>query len=58
VFGGEMQSTWGEWTDLLFARSFEDEVAKMREFQVEYEPKLCGILGIVLGGDSSAKTDA
>jgi hypothetical protein len=40
AFEGEMERTWGEWSDLLFIRCFKPEVQKMQSFQVEYTPVL------------------
>jgi hypothetical protein len=40
VFGGEMEKTWVEWTDLLFVRSFREEVQLMRAFSEEQDPAL------------------
>jgi hypothetical protein len=44
VFGGEMQTSWKEWADLLFVRSFRTEAALMHELQVECEPKITALL--------------
>jgi predicted protein tyrosine phosphatase len=44
VFGGEMEKTWIEWADLLFVRSFREEVQLMRAFQEAHEPNLIAAL--------------
>jgi hypothetical protein len=43
-FGGEMEKTWPECTQILFIRSFTDEVFELRSFHSDLEPSLVAAL--------------